>query len=373
MSILNALGQDRQKSVMLFYGASATGKTTTVESIIAALAEQGYTTRYLTADTGGYEQLRPYAEAGIVDIFPLWKFLDAPGQLGQSIIRAVARGYWPIATPDGSFKFSPHIPSHNQLLVVEGLDGIGKVMERTMVETEQKVGTDPAYRYEIESLAEGLKEVGGKIGLSHYGAIQTEYKLYLFPAFASLPYPYTILTGHEGVTTDKDGLSPTGKIYAPLVAPGKALAPEVAQSVAMLIRFDTTPSGEYRAYFEKHPDPEFNPPKPGAIWPANARVSDAVFLKLKERYPQGFVKLEPGQKSFWEFLQFRESLVSAHSTSIINKFHDFKPREDVAPEAPKVSQPSFIRPLPKKGTSPAAAPAPPTKPVAPPPTIPKKP
>jgi hypothetical protein len=295
----------------MIYGSSGTGKTSQVAEYCRRQWKQHKRrTRYITFDSGGFFPFHALQSAGVADVWNARDLADAyPPDQVESIIRGIFGGAWP-ASVNGQLKWAP---CSGEILVIEGLDGVCTLLETAWVKSGLKLGQDTVGKYDVLNLVTGKMESGGKISLSHYGAIQSLVIGTLLPSLWKTSYTDIILTTHESNGKDADEGSPNGVVYGPS-AIGKAITSKLQQQTPILLRTDIVTSkagNEYRCYFERHADPN-RPGTIGANYPANARIALEAMPKFKAKYPNQYFTLSAAGE-LAEFIEFWKDL---HAQSI---------------------------------------------------------
>lgn len=277
------------------YGGSNTGKSTMLAAYARHLWKtKKLKTRVFSFDAGGTIAYNPLIQRGVIDLYHINEFYGGPIS-PEALFRGLSKGLW--FQRDGQ-RIKPMaeqvVPGDIGALFIEGIDSTCSAIGRDFIERGLKISQDTVGQYEIENLTGPGKVLGGKIAPSHYGVIQDNMLQSYVPSFWQLSYPEAvILTTHDGAGKDEDA-NATGKAYGPALI-GTAGTRKVPQQTVVLLHTDVVsvklPSGEtgseYRVYYDPHQDPN-NPVKLGAIYPANSRLDQFAYQKLKKQYPKQY-------------------------------------------------------------------------------------
>lgn len=324
-----------EASTMGWYGESNTGKTSQVPGLIEWVwRTYGKKTRYITANDGNFEPIKPYVQLGLAEIFVVSESFRNP----QSMVRGLSKGGW---LPLRMAEITHQGKTKQQLLLSPRGEDLGEIgcyflddfsilvdrCMRSVVSSGRKIGEDVVGKFEEDSALEaGEQETYAAAGRSHYGFAQ-KFALDMLAAFRSLPVPLVVFSFHEGKGEDGD----KNPVYGPSL-PGKAAVSKIPQELGVLLHFQTEveKSGKllYKAYYQKHPDDK----NPMILWPANPRVDASRLHLLEKRFPGGYVPLEPkvdGEAGEWkssivDFLEFRRGIAQPSKTlaerlGLINK------------------------------------------------------
>jgi hypothetical protein len=145
----------------LWYGATGTGKTSQIGPFAEYIfAQTGKRTRLVTADGGGYEPVKPYETAGLLEV---WSIADTE-QIIEALDKA-CQGYWP-AVKDGKKVLTKDGLDQVGGYVFEGLTSFGDAIMRRLRHTKARLSQDPSY-----VLKDGETEFAGG-NMTYFGFVQ---------------------------------------------------------------------------------------------------------------------------------------------------------------------------------------------------------
>lgn len=314
--------QQQINNSMCLYGYSGSGKTQETGAVANYIWDKyRKRTRYITTDTGGWQTIQPYIDAGMIDAVNIAGHPDF-----LLILRGLAEGMW---IRDGKLVKDSSLEDVG-LIVVESITSIcGEIMnyyrDKRLRFAEQLVAVQQLTS-EDKELAQlmGTQTVSA-VSLSHYNGLRDELfdRIRDFQRLLALPNggPNLLLfTSHE--SSGKETVAGNSRTQLGIGALGQQITPALPQRFGDLFHLDTTTTAkgelEYRAYFQPHQDPELK-----REWPARLRV-DAVVNKAILEHPefkQGYLKLtneaDPSNRQgITKVLRFRDEVVSKAAEAI---------------------------------------------------------
>lgn len=286
----------------LLYGGSGNRKTSQIGNFAKYIYEKtGKKTRLITADTGGYEPIQDFIQAGLIEVFDLTKTRNP-----MPALKRIYAGHWADHNVIAEFGMAHSAaqlttaelkelnalwgkPSVSDVggYAIEGITSISELAMRNMVLKGLVINGEGV---------NGVLEEGFNLGAAprtFYNVVH-QYIVELFTNFPQLPVHRILYTAHE--SKGKDSLTET-VVFGP-ASVGKALTPVITKYVGDLLHAESVGIArdpkkpkreaiEVRCYFQNHPDSE----QPKLTWPAKARIQPAQIGALLERYPDGWFPL----------------------------------------------------------------------------------
>jgi hypothetical protein len=310
--------QQQVNNTMMLYGASGTGKTRECAAVANYIWDKHRArTRYITCDTGGWQPLQPYVDAGMVDAINIAGHPDF-----ILILRALAEGMW---YKDGKLAKDTRLDD-TALVVVESITSIcGEIMayyrDKRVKFAQELVAVQPlkAEDDEITKLL-GSQSVAA-LSVSHYNGLRDELfdRIRDFQRLLTKGVKLLVMTSHESSGQEK--LAGTTRTQLGIGALGQAISPALPARFGDLIHLDTITVAnklEYRAYFQPHQDPEVK-----REWPARLRV-DASLSKAIAANPEfkaGYLVLtdeeDPtNRQGVTKLLRYRDAVQSKAADAI---------------------------------------------------------
>ncbi len=295
---------ERRAATSLSYGSTGTYKTHNIGLFARYQYEKtGKPIRLISADSGGWEPIQEYIEAGI--IHPL-HVAECPDLLG--LLVQLCRGYWP-DTKGQMVKGEQNGIENISGYAVEGVTTIAQLLMMHFAMKGQKINEDVVGMF---------TEAGIKFGAnprSHYGFIpQQVYGM--LTDLGTLPVERVLITAHEGKGQDEFSKQ---LVYGP-AAVGLAATNRIPPYVGDLLHYDTVEAvvggqktTEVRAYFKSHPDPVTR-----VLWPSKVRLNPSMIPALNEKWPDGYITLEL-ERGIDQYFRFQDEQ-KGKSLEKISKF-----------------------------------------------------
>lgn len=218
-----------KKRTVLLYGRTNAGKT----AQLAELAGHVYQTtkkitRLYTSDRGGLDTIRPYIDAGIIEVVEIgdtdpWIFLNSS-----------AKGM----TRDATGKWIPGNNADIGMFAFESLTSIADALMADMVikaANNVSIGGGANIAFPVNGDGITLKVSGSN--MAHYGVAQSRIKEEVW-ASQKLNADYILWTA--GASKDEDPEA-SGKVVGPAVV-GKAMTAEVPRWFNLTFRIDCLPA-----------------------------------------------------------------------------------------------------------------------------------
>lgn len=214
---------------ILLFGRTGAGKTAQVAELAEHIVRTtGKRTRVYTCDRGGVETIRPWIDAGIIDVVEqdgsdIWVFMN---KATHGCVR------------DTSGKWVPGNLDNIGLVAFESMKAFCDELMRSMTEKAKEgvnIGGGANISFSVTGDGETLK-VGGS-NMAMYGVGQSAITQAVWDS-QKLPVDYLLWT--SSVSKDEDGMSST-KVIGPDVL-GKALTAEVPRWFDLSFRIDVTPA-----------------------------------------------------------------------------------------------------------------------------------
>ncbi len=311
--------QQKINNSLCLYGASGSGKTRECAAI-ANYAWDKYRarTRYITCDTGGWQPIQPFIDAGMIDAVNIAGHPDF-----LLILRALAEGMW---YQDGKLvKDNPRL-GETGIIIVESLTSICQEIMNYYREKRLKFAQELVA---VQQLKAEDQQLGAAVGTqtvaavsqSHYGGLRDELfdRIRDFQRLLTGNVTMMVMTSHE--SSGQESLAGIKRTQLGIGALGQAISPSLPAKFGDLFRLDTATVSnkvEYRAYFQPHQDPEVR-----REWPARLRV-DATLSKAIAAHPEfakGYIVLvdeeDPtNREGLTKLLRFRDTLQSQAADKI---------------------------------------------------------
>jgi hypothetical protein len=235
----------RCKKSILIFADSGDGKTTQTGCLAEKLfVEKGLRTRVYSADGGGWDPVKPYVEAGVMEIVDLTA-VPRPWEWVNKIVQGMV--------PVGGGKWEVKLDGIG-MVVYEGLTGIGDVLMQDLPEQASN-GVNIGGSANV-NFTQGDTKVGGN-NVAHFGVVQSRIASAVGQS-QRLDMDYVVWTALARRGQDQDNLS---TILGPQ-AVGKALTSEIPRWFSYTFRLMVVPGNpllktktEYRLYVRDHMDP----------------------------------------------------------------------------------------------------------------------
>lgn len=349
------------------YGRRHLGKTTLLGQIALYLYQKhGKPMRLLHVDSGGYEVIQPFIDAGIIEVFaPRGAFPVV------SLIRAVARGGWlpwmrsPVLDAKGQpivkdgavqtrFTLTPPGPGNDwgsySGLAVEGLTTISNAMLSYFVsighagaEENVKPVYEPSFDPSVET------ELLGSPARGTYNSVQTQI-VQLVRTFYGIQVPMLVFTGHEGKGRDPETQAETRGIGLVGRAATEMLPAELGDLLHIQPAQVAGSDGRMRErrlmYFVRHPDEDASQ----IVWPAVCRASvaggaESPAAEIWRAFPNGHVDLDPNwswkeplaSPGIYQYLHVKDEAVRRQAAALAELRAQMTKREMAGAAVPPVS------------------------------------
>ncbi len=292
----------RSTATSLLYGGSGNRKTSQIGNFARHVYQTtGKRTRLITADTGGYEPIQDYVDAGLIEVFELTKTRNP-----MPTVRRLAAGQWADhnevvefgLTNPGSTLGTDKLKQLSAMWSSAGLEDVGAYAIEGITSISEMVMKNLVQKGHVINGegVNGVLEEGMSIGAAprtYYGVVQ-QFVVEMFTNFPLLPVHRILYTAHE--SRGVDGLTDT-PVFGP-ASVGKAMTASIPKYVGDLLHAEAVPlqadpkkpgneTLEVRCYFVNHPDSE----RRTLTWPAKARVQPSQMTELLKQFPGGYVLL----------------------------------------------------------------------------------
>lgn len=307
--------QQKINNSICLYGSSGVGKSRETGALADYIWEKtgGKRTRYITCDTGGWQVIQPYIDAGMIDAVNIAGHPDF-----LLILRALSEGNW--ITSQGKIIPEKGRLEDTGLIVIESVTSICSELMGYYRDNRLKFAQDLVAVQEIKSDDAELSKLMGKqtvaaLSLSHYSAVRDELfdMIRGFQRCLSQGTDLICFTSHE--SSGQEQLAGTKRTQLGIGAIGQAISPALPARFGDLLHLDTVTVGnklEYRAYFQPHQDPEVK-----REWPARLRTDPSLNKAILEHpdFKQGYLVLtdeaDPTQRQgVTQLFRFRDQLQS---------------------------------------------------------------
>lgn len=218
-----------KKRTILLYGRTNAGKTAQLAELAGHVFKtEGKFTRLYTSDRGGLDTIRPYIDAGIIEVVEIgdtapWIFLN---RSARGMVRD-GQGKW-VAGQNGNIG----------MFAFESLTSIADELMADMVikaANNVSIGGGANISFQVQGDGETLKVSGSN--MAHYGVAQSRIKEEVW-ASQKLDASYIMWTA--GASKDEDPEA-SGKVVGPAVV-GKAMTAEVPRWFNLTFRIDCLPA-----------------------------------------------------------------------------------------------------------------------------------
>ena len=313
--------QQKINNSICIYGYSGTGKTREC----GAMADYYYfrtggkRIRYITADTGGWQPIQPYIDAGMVDAVSI---VGHPDFL--QILRGLSDGYW--LTPEGKLIADRGRLADTGLIIIESLTSICQEIMNYYQEKRLKFAQDLVAVQQLQSQDPDTDKILGKqtisaVAQAHYSGLRDELfgMIRGFQRLISQGVDGLVFTSHE--SSGQESIAGIKRTQLGIGALGQAISPALPQRFGDLIHLDTITVNnklEYRAYFQPHQDAELR-----REWPARLRTDPSLNKAILDHpdFKQGYLVLtdevDPTQRQgVTKLLRFRDQLQSTAAEKI---------------------------------------------------------
>jgi len=300
------------------YGASGDGKTRECATL-ANYAWDKYRarTRYITCDTGGWQPIQPFIDAGMIDAINIAGHPDF-----LLILRALSEGMW---YEDGKLVKDSRM-GDTGIIIVESLTSIcseimGYYRDKRLKFASELVAVQQLTTDDTELSTMMGKQTVSAVSLSHYNGLRDELfdRIRDFQRLLSNGFQLLVMTSHE--SSGQEALAGIKRTQLGIGAIGQAISPALPAKFGDLFRLDTATVNnklEYRAYFQPHQDLEVK-----REWPARLRV-DATLSKAISAHPEfskGYMVLtdedDPtNRQGITKILRFRDTIQSQAAAKI---------------------------------------------------------
>ncbi len=282
---------------LCLYGATETGKTSQIGMLARYLYEKtGKPLRYITADGGSLDPIKPYIKAGIIQPFNILS-MDSP----LFWITKVIEGIFPENTDETGALLNDKL-SNKDYSNVSGyaIEGITSIAEAILTETKaKKLSQNAPYSFSMTNSAAGSATYTAP-SQSHYGFVQ-QFIMEMVMKSWSLPVDTVLWTAHEAQATD----DMNNKAMAGIALVGSAATPTISKKVGTLIHLQRSPEVdskqlptgklETRCYFQSHPHPIYDK----IPFAAKSRLHPEGLAKLLQIHKEGYyvtkLNLETGE------------------------------------------------------------------------------
>lgn len=219
-----------KKRTILLYGRTNAGKTAQLAELAGHVYKtEGRKTRLYTSDRGGLDTIRPYIDAGIIEVVSIentspWVFLN---RSAQGMIRGTDGQTWiPGTDPNiGMYAFESMTSIADELMADMVLKAANNV----------NIGGGANISFPVQGDGVTLKVSGSN--MAHYGVAQSRIKEDVW-ASQKLDASYILWTA--GASKDEDPEA-SGKVVGPAVV-GKAMTAEVPRWFNLTFRIDCLPA-----------------------------------------------------------------------------------------------------------------------------------
>lgn len=317
----------QKANTKILYGASGASKTTQLYYFAQWYHKRtGKRIRLISCSGGGWLPFEDSGmiEEGIVQTLDLSLLLqDSVSRL--AVIRRLANGYWPVASPtgrgnilDGQYFLSPvdeckTIEADNiGCYMLEDMASLARLLLMHLSEKQEGTGFKHSFKIEEEELSIGGLQEG------HYGLVQKEIHKLVQYGFNTLPVDHFLMTSLIGEGTDKRERT---KMYGPQMI-GNAATSEIPSWFGDCLYLREMPvvfedangnqrSGTQRVlhFADYLVDADSIPYK------AKLRIMPQLMPQVLAKYPEGYVTLTP-EKGIIPFLNFLEKIKKAYRESL---------------------------------------------------------
>ena len=307
--------QQKINNSLMLYGYSGTGKTREC----GALADYyhfrtgGKRIRYITADTGGWQPIQPYIDAGMIDAVSIAGHPDF-----LHILRGLSEGYW--LTPEGKLIPEKGRLADTGLIIIESLTSICQEIMGYYQDNRLKFAQDLVAVQQVRSHDTELDKILGPqtisaVAQAHYSGLRDELfgRIRDFQRLISQGVDGLVFTSHE--SSGQESIAGIKRTQLGIGALGQAISPALPQRFGDLIHLDTITVNnklEYRAYFQPHQDAELR-----REWPARLRTDPSLNKAILDHpdFKQGYLVLtdeaDPTQRQgITKLFRFRDQLQS---------------------------------------------------------------
>jgi len=312
-----------------YFGYSGTGKTREMGALADYIYERtgGKRIRYITCDTGGWQPIQPYIDAGMIDAINIAGHEDF-----LLILRGLAEGYW--ITPAGKLIPEKGRFQDTGLIIVESITSICNEIMGYYRNNRVKFAQELVAVQQIQTKDQELNKLMGNqtisaVAQAHYSGLRDELfdTIRDFQRLLAQGVDLFAMTSHESSGAEKiAGLSRT---QLGIGALGQAISPALPQRFGDLIHLDTftTAKGlEYRGYFQPHQDTELK-----REWPARLRM-DASLNKAILEHPEfkaGYLVLtdeaDPtARQGMTKLFRYRDTLQSEAAAKIRERMNNLR-------------------------------------------------
>lgn len=226
-----------KKRTILLYGRTNAGKTAQLAELAGHIFKMtGKITRLYTSDRGGLDTIRPYIDAGIIEVVEIgdtdpWIFLNMSS---KGMVR----------TTDGKW-----VKGNNTNIGMFAFESLTSIADALMADMVKKaannvnIGGGANISFQVAGDGESMKISGSN--MAHYGVAQSRIKEDVWLS-QRLDADYILWTA--GASKDDDPEA-SGKVVGPAVV-GKAMTAEVPRWFNLTFRIDCLPASGGKA--ERH-------------------------------------------------------------------------------------------------------------------------
>jgi hypothetical protein len=269
--------------VTLLYGASGTTKTSQIGQLAEYIWDKHQLkTRLVTSDGGGFDVIRDYVDAGIVEVFVVGATTDHPLEAWEKL----TTGFWPAVEGQPTREWKCSVEGVGAY-AFEGLTSLGDLMISYLRRDGKRLSQDPNY-----ALKDGDTQFYGS-NMTYFGFAQDRVDDYVMKS-DMLPVRKVLWTALEAKGEEDGTKLPT---FGPDIA-GKKSISRASQWFGDCIHLEMYVQQQSQKdkndqmkvvtrpvmYLKPHADPVTKIP-----FPAKLRIPPALLPEFDQQVPDGFL------------------------------------------------------------------------------------